>query len=119
MIEPPKLSPFGGTNDAYGLAALGKPGCENPTRWDAANPVQPLFRVRMFEVSQLKSMWVKKRFDRLRETYSVLPDVLDIFCKVPLEFHRVDHTTSVWSMLARILYEHFCCNRRFAVPIEG
>ena len=56
----------------------------------------------MFEVSQLKSLWVKKRFDCLRETDSVFPDVLNIFCKVPLEFHRVDHTTSVRSMPARI-----------------
>jgi len=100
MIEPPKLSPFGGTNDAYGLAALGKSGCENPTRCEAANPVQPLFRTRMFDVSQLKPMWIKKRFNRFRETHSVLPDVLDIFCQIPLEFHRVENTTSVKSILA-------------------
>jgi hypothetical protein len=33
----------------------------------------------MFHVDQLKAIRIRKRFDGLHETYSVLPDVLDFF----------------------------------------
>ncbi len=95
MIEPPKFSPLSGTDDANSVPASGKPSGHDAARCNAANPVQPLFRLRMFPVRQLNPMWVEKRFDSLCETYSVLPDVLDIFCKVPFEFHCDDDTISV------------------------
>jgi hypothetical protein len=92
MVKPPKLSPFGGADDTDFIAALGKPGCEDAARGDASNPVQSLFLHRMFDIGQLKAVRVQKRFDGLRETYSVLLDVLDFFFDVPFEFHRAEHT---------------------------
>lgn len=98
MIEPPKLSPLRGTNDADALPASGKPSGHDAPRCNAANPVQPRFRCRMFPICQLEPMWIKKRFDGLCETDSVLLDILEVFCKVPFEFHRIDDTTSVFSV---------------------
>lgn len=48
---------------------------------------------RMFDVNQLKAVRIGKRFDGLRETHFVLPDVLDFFFEIPFEFNRVEHTT--------------------------
>jgi len=92
MVKPPKLSPFGGADDTDFIAALGKPGCEDAASGDASNPVQSIFLHRMFDIGQLKAVRVQERFDGLRETYSVLPDVLDFFFEVPFEFHRAEHT---------------------------
>ena len=94
MVEPPKPSPFRGADNADLVAALGKPGREDAACGNTADPVQPLFLHRMFDVDQLKAIRIRKRFDGLHETHSVLPDVLDFFIEVPFEFHRVEHTTS-------------------------
>jgi hypothetical protein len=94
MIEPPKLSPFSGPNDAYGLAPLGKARGEYATGCQAANPVPSLFGPGMLAVCQLKSLRIEKRFDCFCETHTVFPDIFDVFCKVPFEFHRLDHTIS-------------------------
>lgn len=93
MVEPPKLSPFGGADEADLVAALSKPGREDAARGNAPYPVQPLFLRRMFAVDHLNAMRIQKRFDGLRETHSVLPDVLDFFFEVPFEFHWAEHTT--------------------------
>lgn len=93
MVEPPKSSPFCGADDADFVAALSKPGCEDAPCGNTAYPVQPLFLRRMFDVNQLKAVRIGKRFDGLRETHFVLPDVLDFFFEIPFEFHRVEHTT--------------------------
>mgnify|MGYP003385050048 CR=1 FL=1 len=79
MVEPPKLSPFSGTNDAYGCASLGKTSGENATVGEAANPVPSFFSPRMLAVCQLKSLWIEKRFDGLWETHFVLPDIVIVF----------------------------------------
>ena len=47
----------------------------------------------MFAVDHLNAMRIQKRFDGLRETHSVLPDVLNLFFEVPFEFHWAEHTT--------------------------
>lgn len=93
MVEPPKLSPFGGADEADLVAALSKPGREDAARGNAAYPVQPLFLRRMFAVDHLNAIRIQKRFDGLRETHSVLPDVLDFFFEVPFEFHWAEDTT--------------------------
>jgi hypothetical protein len=93
MVEPPKLSPFGGADEADLVAALSKPGREDAACGNATYPVQALFLRRMFAVDYLNAMRVQKRFDGLRETHSVLPDVLNFFLEVPFEFHWAEHTT--------------------------
>jgi hypothetical protein len=65
MVEPPKLSPFGGADEADLVAALSKPGREDAARGNAAYPVQPLFLRRMFAVDHLNAMRIQKRFDGL------------------------------------------------------
>jgi hypothetical protein len=97
MIEPPKLSPLSGANDADCLASLGKARGEHTTGCQTANPIPSLFRPRMLAIGQLKALRIKKRFDCLGKTHSVLSDVFIVFCKVPFEFHRLDHTTSIIS----------------------
>ena len=47
----------------------------------------------MLAVDHLNAMRIQKRFDGLRETHSVLPDILDFFFKIPFEFHCAEHTT--------------------------
>ncbi len=46
----------------------------------------------MFDVDQLKAVGIQERFDSLRETHSVLPDVLNFFFEVPFEFHCAKDT---------------------------
>jgi len=46
----------------------------------------------MFDVDQLKSVGIQERFDSLRETHFVFPDVLDFFFEVPFEFHCAEDT---------------------------
>ena len=94
MVEPSKLSPFGGAYEPDLVAALSKPGRENAARGNATYPVQPLFLRRMFAVDHLNAMRIQKRFDGLRETHSVLPDVLDFFFEIPFELHCAEHTTA-------------------------
>jgi hypothetical protein len=79
MIEPPKLSPFSGTNDADCLAPLGKACGENAAGCEAANPVPSRFRPGMLAICQLKSLRIEKRFDGLCKTHSVLPDIFIVF----------------------------------------
>ena len=43
MIEPPKLSPFSGTDDAYYLTPFGKASGQHATGCEVANPVRSLF----------------------------------------------------------------------------
>ncbi len=93
MVEPLKPSPFCGANDADLVAAFRKPGREDAARGNAAYPVQPFLLGRMFAVDYLDAMGIQKRLDGLRETHSVLPDVLDFFFEVPFKFHRAEHTT--------------------------
>jgi hypothetical protein len=93
MVEPPKPSPFRGANDTDLVAALRKPGREDAARGNAAYPVQPFFLGRMFAVDYLDALRIQKRLDSLRETHSVLPDVLDFFFEIPFKFHRAEHTT--------------------------
>lgn len=87
MIEPPKLSPFSGTDDAYYLAPLGKASGEHATGCETANPVPSFFKPRMLDICQLKSTRIKKRFNCLCETHSVLQDIFVVFVKIPFEFH--------------------------------
>ena len=47
----------------------------------------------MFDVNQLKAIRIGKRFDGLRETHFVLPDVLDFFFEIPFKFHCVEDIT--------------------------
>jgi hypothetical protein len=60
MVEPPKLSPFGGADDADLVAALSKPGREDAARGNAAYPVQSFFLPRMFAINQLNAMRIQK-----------------------------------------------------------